>query len=95
MQFINEILQQKRTEAWRRKDYRTSIDYYYAKKLAKYNFDPMNLTIWYIDKENKYMQFGANEYYYELRDGKINKVSSDYIWIDRIRYDKKKTTKES
>lgn len=92
MKLTNEILKQRRIEVWRRKDYRTSIEYYYAKILKKYNFDPMDLTIWYIDKENKYLQFGTNKKFYELRDGKINEIPDKDVWINKKRYDKKKKT---
>lgn len=90
MLLINKFLKDRRVENWKRRDYRTSIEYYYADILRKYNFDPMYLTIWYIDKENDYLQFGSNQIFYELRDGKINEINDDDVWIDKIRYDKKK-----
>lgn len=91
---IDRIKRKKRIEEWRHRDFRISLDYYYAQKLEKYNFDPMKVTVWYVDKKNNYMQFATKGYYYELRDGKIKKVSDQDIWIKRKRYDAKKNTTE-
>lgn len=90
---IDKIKRKKRIKEWRRRDYRTSLDYYYAQKLEKYKFDPMKVTIWYVDKNNDYMQFGTKGYYYELRDGKIKKISNQDVWIKRNRYNKNKDNK--
>ncbi len=92
---INRIRRKKRIEEWRRRDYRISLDYYYAQKLKKYKFDPMKVTVWYVDKEHDYIQFGSHGSYYELRDGKIKEITNQDVWIERNRYDKKsKDTKE-
>lgn len=94
MKSIHDIFRNKRIENWKKKDFRTSIEYYYAQELKKHNFDPMHLTIWYIDKENDYIQFAANQTFYELRDGSIKEITKDDVWIERNRYNKKRKSRK-
>lgn len=90
---IDKIKRKKRIKEWLAKDFEESLEYYYAQKLKKYKFNPKEVTIWYIDVENNYIQFVSNRQYYELRDDKINKIDQKDVWIKKIRY--KDTKKDS
>lgn len=90
---IDKIKRKRRIKEWLAKDYKESLEYHYAQKLKKYKFNPKEVTIWYIDVENNYIQFVSNSTYYELKDDKINKISDKDVWIKKKRY--KGTKKDS
>ncbi|MCX4365761.1 MAG: hypothetical protein OSJ70_08340 [Bacilli bacterium] len=87
---INKLKRKKRIKEWLARDFEESLEYYYAQKLKKYKFNPLEVTIWYIDVENNYMQFVSHSKYYELRDDKINEIEQKDVWIKKIRYKGKK-----
>ncbi len=90
---INKIKRKKRIKEWLARDFEESLEYYYAQKLKKYKFNPLEVTIWYIDVENNYIQFVSHRQYYELRDNKINKLDQKDVWIKKIRYNGQKKKK--
>ena len=83
---IDKKKKKKRIDEWLMKDYKESLEYYYARKLKKYKFNPKEVTVWYIDVENNYMQFVHNCIYYELKNDKIRKITDKDVWIKRKRY---------
>lgn len=65
---------------WNKLDYKSSIDYFLASLLNKYNFDPLEVVVWYYNKKDKIIIFQSNYKYYRLETNIIKEIEEKDVW---------------